>query len=193
MPFDGTQFLQETADTKVAGSRQPRLPIAIALGVGVLLGGIAVSYVTGKTTFAPAVRVVPMPAPTFKDATCDIRQIPLGTPADMVEHMCGKPSEINHSHDDDQWVYSDRNYAYVKDGKLSSWQSTDGSDSFDSQSVPVVVQAPGALVPAPGKAVWHHTTDVYFDSSGKEVGRSTGVHLVNSEFCHPGWRPGGSN
>ena len=193
MPFDGMQFLQETADIKVAGSRQPRLPIAIALGVGVLLGGIAVSYMTGKTTFAPAVRVVPMPAPILNEATCDIRQIPLGTPADMVKRMCGKPSEINQSPYHDQWVYGDWNFAYIKDGRLSSWQSTDGSTSFDSQSVPVVVQAPGALVSAPDKAVWHHTTDVYFDSSGKEVGRSTGVHLVNTEFCHPGWRPGGSN
>jgi len=182
MPFDGTHFeVERQVDAQAIGGT------IATLVVGALLGGLAVFYGCAKSvTMAPA----PLAESTKAALTagqCDLREIPLGTPAEAVRQLCGEPGKslVNPGH---QWVYGSTRYAYVENGALVAWQ-WDGEDSYTAASVPTVVSAPGSLAGAPGDAVWHQTTDVYLDSSGKEISRSTGTHLVNAEFCHPGYRP----
>ena len=47
-----------------------------------------------------------------------------GMPSDLVLICWGKPDEINSSSDGPaQWVYGSRQYVYVQDGIVTSWQS----------------------------------------------------------------------
>lgn len=57
-----------------------------------------------------------------KAPTCDVSKL---VPAETVEdviRLCGRPSKINGSNFQEQWVYDHKSYIYIRNGHFSDAQ-----------------------------------------------------------------------